>query len=111
MSCSSPRAWLICYDIADPRRLGRLHRFLKTRALPVQYSVFHFEGSSAQLGRLLQDIKAHIKPKEDDVRAYPIPDAVQLHTLGRGVLPDDLQLRSERSPGLDTLLRPGKATS
>ncbi|MBK1672311.1 MULTISPECIES: CRISPR-associated endonuclease Cas2 [Ectothiorhodospira] len=108
MSQTKPRAWLICYDIADRGRLGRLHRFLKKHAQPVQYSVFHFEGSSAQLGRLMQDIKTYIKPKEDDVRAYPIPEKVQLYTLGRGVLPDNLHLESSRSPGLARLVRPGE---
>ena len=52
MAINAPRGWLITYDITDPKRLVRLHRFLVRRATPVQYSVFHFEGSAALMGRL-----------------------------------------------------------
>lgn len=102
---SAPRAWLVTYDIADPRRLSRLHRFLKKRAVPVQYSVFLFEGSGAQIGRLMQQIEQLIRPDQDDVRAYQLPQTPQFDTLGRGSLPADSRLLSTHSPALDGLLR------
>lgn len=105
MAMNAPRAWLITYDIADPRRLLRVHRFLKKRAVPVQYSVFLFEGSDAQIGRLMQQIEQLIRPDEDDVRAYQLPQTPQFDTLGRGSLPADSHLLSTRSPVLDGLLR------
>lgn len=105
MALNAPRAWLICYDIANPRRLVRLHRFLKGVAQPVQYSVFHYEGSPARLGRLMQDIEQRIDTKEDDVRAYPVPNPVTLFTLGRGAMPSGVLLESGRSPVLAKLLR------
>ncbi|AGA33158.1 CRISPR-associated protein Cas2 [Thioalkalivibrio nitratireducens DSM 14787] len=105
MALNAPRAWLICYDIADPRRLIRLHRFLKRFAQPVQYSVFYYEGSSAQLARCLHDIAGRIDHREDDVRAYPIPNPAQVDTLGRGALPDGALLQSHENPGLVTLLQ------
>ena len=57
MALNTPRGWLITYDITNPKRLVRLHRFLVRQATPVQYSVFHFEGSAAQMGRLMADIE------------------------------------------------------
>lgn len=70
MALNTPRGWLITYDITNPKRLVRLHRFLVKQATPVQYSVFHFEGSAAQMGRLMADIETRIDVRTDDVRAY-----------------------------------------
>lgn len=106
MAVNAPRAWLVAYDIADERRLSRLHRFLKKHAVPVQYSVFYFEGSSVQLCRLLDDIAKRIDPQEDDVRAYPMPDDPQYYTLGRGSLPLSGALYSGRNEALGGLTLP-----
>jgi CRISPR-associated protein Cas2 len=88
MALNAPRAWLIAYDIASPRRLGRLHRFIKKNAVPVQYSVFYFEGSTSQVRRLLADIEKRISAREDDVRAYPVPNVPEYYSIGRGSMPD-----------------------
>lgn len=105
MALNDTRAWLICYDIADPKRLGRLHRFIKSFAQPVQYSVFYFEGNSHQLSRSMKEISARINLKEDDVRAYPIPNPPQIDVLGRGGLPEGVLLNSDMNPGLFGLLQ------
>lgn len=104
MALNTPRGWLVTYDIANPKRLGRLHRFLVKQATPIQYSVFHFEGSAAQMGRLMADIEKRIDPKQDDVRAYLLPEPIQIDTLGRGGLPHQTYLMSDTSPGLQHLL-------
>lgn len=109
MAIGTPRSWLICYDVTDPKRLMRLHRFLRRHAAHVQYSVFHFEGSAAAMGRLMHSVEHRIDPESDDVRAYLIPERLQLDTLGRGQLPGDTLLISEHSPGLTTLLSQAKA--
>ncbi len=108
MAVNASRAWLICYDIRDPKRLGRLHRYVKTFASPVQYSVYYFEGNLARLRRHLKDVEGYVNLKEDDVRAYPIPDRVYLETLGRGVMPSGVLLSSTKSPGLEVLTRPAR---
>ena len=105
MAVNAPRAWLITYDITDPKRLARLHRFLVRRATPVQYSVFHFEGSAALMGRLMADIEELIDPDHDDVRGYQLPEHLGLDTLGRGGSPGDVHLLSPASPGLQQLLQ------
>lgn len=105
MALNAPRFWLICYDITDRRRLARFHRFLKDLALPVQYSVFCYEGSAAQLGRLVKDMESRIDPETDDVRVYQLPDTLQCDSLGRGSVPAGTTLLSPRQPGLASLLR------
>lgn len=67
MALNAPRDWLISYDIRDPRRLVRLHRFLKGVAAPVQYSVFAMRDTPGRIGRLTGDIEARIHVEQDDV--------------------------------------------
>ncbi len=93
-----PTAWLICYDIADPRRLARVHRAATRFAVPVQYSVFWARLDRAGLNAALRAMAGLIDPWADDIRFYPLPENVRVHTLGRAVLPDGVRLRD---PGLD----------
>lgn len=64
--------YLLAYDIADPRRLQRVHYRLKKRGLAVQQSVFFVHATEGELTTLLDDLATVIKPREDDIRAYPI---------------------------------------
>ena len=54
--------FVICYDIAQPRRLARLHRYLKKWAAPIQYSVFLMTGDERQLARCLAGAEEIIHP-------------------------------------------------
>ena len=81
---------LICYDIANPRRLGRVHRYLKRHACAVQYSVFLFTGTRQQLDRCLAELEKLMEPKEDDIRAYPLPQRGYRLSLGRSTLPEGI---------------------
>ncbi len=74
--------YLIAYDIADPRRLARLHRYLKGEALALQYSVFFGRFTPTQIDRIEDEIAARIEVKEDDVRIYPLPEDFQVWALG-----------------------------
>ena len=81
------REYIICYDITDPKRLGRIHRTLKKKALPVQYSVFLFNGTPEQLALCLARLEALMDPDTDDIRAYPLPQRGLRLALGPGALP------------------------
>ena len=70
------------------KRLGRLHRFVKKHAVPVQYSDYATRQSSFQISRLASELIEYIKPQEDDVRIYQIPDRPLILTLGKSSLPD-----------------------
>jgi CRISPR-associated protein Cas2 len=90
MSAHAPARWLVAYDIADKRRLGRVFRLLKKNGVPVQYSVFAVRASSAQMGSLMVEVAQLIDAKADDVRAYCLPERSWSVTLGSAILPDDL---------------------
>ena len=105
MALNTPRAWLITYDITNPKRLSRLHRFLRKHAVPVQFSVFHYEGSAASMGQLAAQIETRIDPKTDDVRIYQLPEHLGIDTLGRGGIPGETYVFSGADSTLDTLLR------
>lgn len=90
--------FVICYDITNPRRLGRLHRYLRKSAVPLQYSVFLFVGDERQLDRLMTGIVPMIDPKTDDVRAYPLPARGLKARLGRPALPEGIQWSGMPTP-------------
>lgn len=84
--------YLICYDIANPKRLGRVRRRALNHAAFVQYSVYYLRGDQLDLQSMLADIQAVIDDTEDDVRAYsvaPLNEAIQ-----KGVtwLPEEILL-------------------
>lgn len=84
--------YLICYDIASPKRLGKVHRRILRHAIFVQYSVYYLKGNKKALDAALEDIRDVLDEQQDDVRAYtvaPPDDAVQ---LGNSWLPDDVLL-------------------
>ena len=92
MSFNEAHLYLICYDIADPRRLQRVHAFLRRHAMPVQYSVFLARLTERRLLHLLADLSRRIDPRSDDVRAYPIPREAEAVTMGRQYLPPGVVL-------------------
>ena len=96
-----PAAWLICYDIANPRRLARVHRAACRFAGPVQYSVFWARLDRAGLNEALRAMAVLIDPRADDVRFYPLPENVHVYAVGRAILPEGVRLQD---PGLDRFL-------
>lgn len=91
--------WLVCYDIADRRRLARVHRWLVRHAVPVQYSVFIATGTAAEIDALVQGIARRIDPRRDDVRLYPLERGRPAHVLGQPLL----------AAGIVALMPPGCA--
>ena len=87
-----PAAWLVCYDIAEPRRLARVWREVREFGVPLQYSVFWARLDNVGLGEALTAIANRIDPRRDDVRLYPLPENVQITGLGRDVVPIGVDL-------------------
>lgn len=90
MAQNDTARYLVTYDIADPKRLSRLFRFLKKQGLPIQYSVFLVESSAVKIGSLMAQIAKMIHKNADDVRAYRLPENGWQVTLGASILPDDV---------------------
>lgn len=92
------RLWLVAYDIADSRRLQRVHRYLKTEGIPVQYSVFLVQASPARVGQIRIKLATLVNPRRDDIRIYPIPVDLDLVSLGRSAWPAGIQLLGPTTP-------------
>lgn len=90
MSQHGSAQWLVTYDIADPKRLGRLFRYLKKQGVPVQYSVFLVDASAAKMASLVMAMAQLIDAQEDDVRAYRLPAKRWQVTLGASILPEGI---------------------
>lgn len=84
---SGTRAFVIGYDISDPRRLQRIHRAMCEHASPLEYSIFLLVGSDAAKDRCLADIGELMHPEDDDVRCYPLPERGFQGRVGRAGLP------------------------
>ena len=82
--------YLICYDISCPRRLVRIHRYLKRVAYPLQYSVFLFTGTAPQLERCLARLSHLMDARADDIRAYPLPERGYRMCFGKAPLPEGI---------------------
>lgn len=84
------QSWLIGYDIADPRRLIRIHRAMVNRATPIEYSIFLFVGSETALAECLATVVEMIDAKADDVRCYALPARGYQERIGRATLPSGI---------------------
>jgi len=86
------RLYLVCYDIADPRRLRRVHRCMLDWASPVQYSVFIGKFDRREREAMTAELEELINPARDDVRIYSLPSKTRVLGYGRSWFPDGIQL-------------------
>jgi len=86
-------SYLVCYDISEERRLNKVVRFMKTKGLHIQYSVFYCVLTWEELLELKDKLKKLIHPKYDDVRIYPLPKNSLVAVLGVGDrMPDGVEI-------------------
>jgi len=79
-------AFVIAYDVSRPRRLRRVARALERRAVRVQYSVFLFRGDEAALTALLEDLRQLIRPEDDVIQAWPVPQGADPERFALGAV-------------------------
>ncbi|MBN2886465.1 MAG: CRISPR-associated endonuclease Cas2 [Chromatiaceae bacterium] len=82
----TPGWYLLAYDIADPRRLRRIHRAVRAEGVAVQRSVFLVHGTLNALNRLLDHLETLMDPRLDDLRAYPVDEPAALWLGGQRVI-------------------------
>ncbi|OGR28613.1 MAG: CRISPR-associated endonuclease Cas2 [Desulfobacterales bacterium RIFOXYA12_FULL_46_15] len=63
---------LITYDITDPKRLRRMHKFLKEYGLNTQKSVFECDIDDNALKSIRKFCRAELDLADDQVRIYKI---------------------------------------
>lgn len=106
------RSYLLCYDIADPKRLRRTHRLAKSYGEPWQFSVFCCVLSAIERVRLERDLAAIINHAHDQVLIIDLglrDDAVRstITTLGPA-LPEELsRVVVIESPAASRVPNPG----
>jgi len=80
---ATSRTWyLLAYDIRDPKRLKRVHYYLRKRALAAQQSVFFLHATATELNQTLDEVAKRIHRHQDDVRAYPISHPAEVWLSG-----------------------------
>ena len=74
--------YMVCYDIAHPKRLGKIHRIIKKQGLSVQKSIFFIRKTEKDMNRFLDKLEGIITRDEDDIRAYPVETPAKVWTTG-----------------------------
>ncbi len=77
------RDYLVCYDIADPKRLQKVHRRVANEAEFIQLSVYHLSADQESLEAFVAALDELIDQHADDVRIYPLSLSAELETWGR----------------------------
>ncbi|RMG41430.1 MAG: CRISPR-associated endonuclease Cas2 [Candidatus Dadabacteria bacterium] len=87
---------LLTYDICEPRRLKRMHTFMKDYGVNTQKSVFECDIDSVELREITDYCIKNLNLKEDSVRIYKICSGcmkkVLISGLGEKVLNVDYQI-------------------
>lgn len=77
--------YLVAYDIANPKRLRRVARFMEKRALRCQKSVFWFHGDAVAVTKLLDEAAVLLDAKVDVLQAWQVALAETANGLARGM--------------------------
>lgn len=64
---SSRHTYLVCYDIANDKRLRKVFKVCKNHGTHLQFSVFECDLNPRELVQLQREIKSLIKHDEDQV--------------------------------------------
>lgn len=76
---------VVSYDIVDDRRRTKVFKTLEGFGAHVQYSVFECDLRPEDFERLQKRLKRLIKPKEDQIRYYPLCKSCVERALVDGV--------------------------
>lgn len=79
--------YIVCYDVADPKRLHKTYKKMNGYGDPVQYSVFQCELSDMELLYMQDDLKGILNLQEDRVlivNTGPSGNAISKHISTMG---------------------------
>ncbi|MDO5023363.1 CRISPR-associated endonuclease Cas2 [Slackia piriformis] len=91
------RCYLVCYDIADEKRLRKVHRIIKGYGIPWQYSFFFCRISRMDILQMKADLREAINGRDDQILVLDmgesLDDAVDsVDVLGRPLNKPDVDL-------------------
>ncbi len=92
------RRYVLCYDIADPKRLRGVHRRVRRSGIALQRSVFDCELNTRSLQELIRDIRQIIDARHDDVRIYGPRHDAPVAWFGAGAENDGVQFFRQGKP-------------
>jgi len=65
--------FIVCYDIADKKRLQKIAKQLEKASIRIQKSVFFYQQASKHdIKTLVENLNKILNEKEDDIRIYQI---------------------------------------
>lgn len=79
---TAPRAWIVCYDISDEKRLRAVYRVVRSFGERLQYSVYLCRLTPMRLARLQSALDEVIAPTKDRVLLVPLGPADQPGSWG-----------------------------
>lgn len=74
--------YLVAYDVADPRRLARVHRFLLGWKVGGQKSFYECWLTPAEVGLVLAGLEEFIDPDEDRVHVFQLDPRMKPKCFG-----------------------------
>ena len=78
---------IIAYDISDPRRLQKAHRYLIQHAIPLQNSIFLHIGSREQARQCFEELCQMLHPKQGTCASTHWPTAAASILWGKPPCP------------------------
>ena len=96
--------WLLCYDIANPGRLRKIHKLAVRFAIPLQYSVFLTCTTRSEMLNFVGQLESIIDPRYDDVRGYPLSTRIQPLVYGKPIFQEGILLLHSSHSSVNQLL-------
>ncbi len=81
--------YIIAYDIREPKRLSKVHYFLKNFSTGGQKSVYECFLTYTELLEVIRNLYKIIDMNDDRVHIFPLDGRSKTHTLGIAVQPRD----------------------
>ena len=87
MSDAARTLFLVCYDICDPKRLYRVHKYLLGYRVGGQKSFFECWLTPAELREVRQTLDRLLEPTEDRAHIFQLDPRMKSEGLGRATEP------------------------
>lgn len=81
-TCPARSLYLVAYDVADPRRLARVHRFLLGWKVGGQKSFYECWLTRGDLGQVLAGLQQLIDPEADRVHVFQLDPRMKPKCFG-----------------------------